>query len=166
MKLSPKVVKLVTEQINKELFSSYLYLDIANHYRILGFDGFATWFDVQTKEEAEHAFKFMHYLQDNGFPVVLEAIAKPSKEYKTLREPLVESLAHEEFVTASIDAIYAAAGEAKDYRTQEFLHWFIKEQAEEEKNANDNLLAYDNFTGDRRSLLMLDKKLGKRGDAD
>jgi len=164
MKLSQTVVKLINEQINKELFSSYLYVDIANHYKNLGFEGFAGWFDIQAKEELEHAFKFMRYLQDNGQAVVLDAIAKPTKDYPTLRDPLVESLRHEEFVTASIDAIYAAAQTAKDFRTQEFLHWFIKEQGEEEKNANDHLVAYDNYAGDRRTLLMLDKKLGKRGE--
>jgi ferritin len=166
MKLSSKVIRLVNEQINKEFFSSYLYLDIANHYRHLGLEGFAAWFDVQAKEEADHGVKFTRYLQDNGEKVVLDAIANPTKTYATLRDPLVESLAHEESVTASIDAIYAAAVAANDYRTQEFLLWFIREQAEEEKNANDNLLAYDNYAGDKRTFLLLDKKLGKRGQSE
>jgi len=160
--LNQNVTKLLNEQINKELFSAYLYTDIANHYLNLGFTGFSDWFNVQAKEELEHAFKFMHYLQDNGFDVKLTAIADPSKKYADLREPLVDSLAHEEFITASIDAIYTAAAQVKDYRTQEFLNWFVKEQGEEEKNSRDNLLGFDLYVGDKRSLLMFDKKLGKR----
>ncbi len=158
--LNSSVSKLLNEQINKEMFSAYLYLDMAYYYLNKGLNGFANWFKKQAGEEMQHAYKFVDYLQDNGFEVTLEAIAKPTKAYASHREPLVESLKHEEFVTASIKAIYKEAVKVDDYATQEFLHWFIKEQVEEEKNANDLIVAYD--LHQPNGLIMLDGKLASR----
>jgi ferritin len=157
--LHASVTKLLNEQINKEMFSAYLYLDMANYYTVNGLDGFANWFKIQAKEEMDHAMIFMTYLQNNDFPVVLTEIQNPSRKYNDLKQPLEESLKHEQFVTASIHAIYAEATEARDYRTLEFLHWFIKEQGEEEKNATDLLVKYDLAA---KNLYMLDRELGKR----
>ncbi len=161
--LNSKITKLLNEQVNKELFSAYLYIDIANYFTNHGLIGFTQWFSIQAKEEMEHAFKFLHYLQNNGADVVLDAIAKPTKTYPVVRDALVEGLKHEEFVTASIVTILEAAVEAHDYRTQEFLQWFIREQAEEEKNARDHILAFDMYGADKQSLFLLDKQVGKRG---
>lgn len=141
--LNPTVSKLLNEQINKEMYSAYLYLDMANYYINKGMNGFANWFNIQAKEEMDHAFLFIKYLQNNGFEVSLSAIAKPDKVFNALREPLVESLKHEEFVTASIHNIFAEAQKIHDYRTMEFLNWFVKEQGEEEKNATDLIVAFD-----------------------
>lgn len=141
--LNSTVSKLLNEQINKEMYSAYLYLDMANYYINNGMNGFANWFNVQAKEEMDHAFLFIKYLQNNGFEVTLSAIAKPDKAFNTLREPLVESLKHEQFVTASIHTIFAEAEKIHDYRTMEFLNWFVKEQGEEEKNASDLIVAFD-----------------------
>lgn len=157
--LKEAVTKLLNDQINKEMFSAYLYLDMANYYTTLNLDGFANWFRVQAKEEMDHAIIFLTYLQNNDFPVVLEAIDKPTRLYKDPRQPLEESLKHEQFVTASIHAIYAEAMEAKDYRTMEFLHWFIKEQGEEEKNATELIAKYDLGV---KNLLMIDHQLAER----
>ncbi len=157
--LKENLTKLLNDQINKELFSAYLYLDIANYYTNNGYDGFAHWFNAQAKEEMEHAFKFIAYLQDNNFKVVLDGIANPTMTYKDLRQPLEESLKHEEYITTSINKIYSEAQVANDFRTQEFLLWFIKEQGEEEKNASDLLVKFD-LSG--KNLMMMDHYLGKR----
>jgi len=141
--LNINVSKLLNDQINKEMYSAYLYLDMANYYVNKGMNGFANWFNVQAEEELDHALLFLKYLQNQGFEVSLSAIAKPEHAYATLREPIVESLKHEQFVTASINAIYAEAAKVQDFRTQEFLHWFIKEQGEEEKNATDLIVSFD-----------------------
>ena len=158
--LNTNVSKLLNDQINKEMYSAYLYLDMANYYVNKGLNGFANWFNKQAKEEMEHAIKFMHYLQENNFEVSLEAIANPALVYADLREPLVESLKHEGFVTASIHNIFAEASKVHDFRTMEFLNWFIKEQGEEEKNANDLIVDFDwhNPAG----LFALDAKLSQR----
>lgn len=154
--LNESVSKLLNEQINKEIFSAYLYLDIANYYANNGLVGFQNWFTVQAKEEMDHAMMFLGYLQDNGFEVVLEAIGKPTIKYENHKAPLFESLKHEEFVTASINDIFTAAVKVNDYRTQQFLQWFVKKQVEEEKNANDLILQYE---WAKNNLYMLDKEL-------
>ena len=160
--LHKKVAELLNQQINKELYSAYLYLDFSNFFIDHGLVGFGNWFKIQAKEEMSHADLFMQYLQNNNLSIVLEAIAKPNIDLVDVRTPLVESLHHEELVTASIYGIYEAALEVKDYRTQEFLQWFIKEQGEEEKNANDLILQFDMYGSDKASLLQLDIYLGKR----
>ena len=158
--LNENVKKLLIEQINKEIYSAYLYVDIANYFVDKSLNGFAKWYNVQAKEELEHAEKFITYLQDNNVRVTLDAIAKPDADFKDLREPLIAGLAHEEYVTASINTIYEAAVKVGDYRTQQFLDWFVKEQLEEEKNATDLINAYD--LHGKAGLFALDAQLGKR----
>ena len=160
--LKKEIYELMNSQINKELFSAYLYLDVANHYIDKGLVGFGNWYNVQAMEERDHAFLMRQFIQNNGESVVFEAIAKPKVDYKTLRTGIEESLAHERFITASINTIYEKALELKDYKTLEFLAWFVKEQVEEEKNAEDLLKQYDMFGGDGKGLYMLDKDLATR----
>ncbi|MGD9605579.1 MAG: ferritin [Bacilli bacterium] len=160
--LNEKVTKLLNEQINKEFYSAYLYLDMANFYANKGLDGFANWFNVQALEEQSHAMLFTKYLQNNGFAVTLEAIAKPHLVYKEVREPLVGALEHEQYVTASIHNIYDVALSVKDFRTMEFLNWFVKEQGEEEMNAENLILAFDSFGKQSGSLFAINKELKER----
>ena len=160
--LNEKVTKLLNEQINKEFYSAYLYLDMANFYQNKGLEGFANCFNVQALEEQSHAMLFIKYLQNNGFNVTLDAIAKPHLVYKELKEPLHGALEHEQFVTASIHHIYDVALSLKDYRTIEFLNWFVKEQGEEEMNAENLISAYENFGKHGGSLYALDRELKAR----
>ncbi|MBU1145757.1 MAG: ferritin [Firmicutes bacterium] len=157
--LNKKVSDLLNVQINKEMFSAYLYLDIANYYTFKGLDGFANWFTVQAKEEMDHAIFFMTYLQNNNVEVVLEAIAKPTMSYDSLKKPLEEAFKHEEYITASINSIYEEAVNQKEYRTVQFLQWFVKEQIEEEKNSQDLIQKYDLL---ENVIYMLDKELALR----
>ncbi len=160
--LTKEVSALLNEQINKEFYSAYLYLAISNYYTDEGLDGFANWFYVQAQEERDHAMLFRTYLQNNGHRVTFSAIDAPDAEFDNYKKPLVTSLAHEQKVTASINNIYAAALEARDYRTIEFLNWFIKEQGEEEKNATDLIRKFELFGDDPKSLYLLDQELGAR----
>ncbi|MEM1484760.1 ferritin [Oscillospiraceae bacterium PP1C4] len=160
--LNQEITKLLNEQINKELYSAYLYLNMANYYSDQGLNGFENWFYVQMQEERDHAMLFRTYLLNNGEKVTLDAIAAPGKQYETFREPFVDALAHEQFVTASINNIYEAAHVNKDFRTLEFLYWFIKEQGEEEKNTEDLIKRYDLFAGESKGLYMLDNELKAR----
>lgn len=161
--LNEKVVKLLQEQINKELFSAYLYLDMANYYVYEGLDGFANWFKVQAQEEEAHAMIFSEYLQANGIRVVLDKIEKPTVEWDSFKKPLVEALKHEQFVTASIHTIYDEAVKQKDYRTQDLLNWFVKEQLEEELNADTLINQFELFAKDGGAgLFLLDKDLSER----
>lgn len=160
--LNQEITKLLNEQINKELFSAYLYLDMANYYADQSLNGFENWFFIQTQEERDHALLFRQYLLNNGESVVLKEVSGPGENYKNYREPLVKAFEHEQYVTASINNIYAAAYKINDFRTMQFLDWFIKEQGEEEKNADDNIKKYDLFAGDPKGLYMLDNELKAR----
>lgn len=160
--MNASVSKLLNEQINKEFYSAYLYLDFANYYASVGLDGFENWYRVQAQEERDHAMLFFQYLQNNGETVTLEAIEKPVWEKADLTTPLKNALEHEKFVTACINKIYSAAYEAKDFRTMQMLDWFIKEQGEEEKNASDLITKMELFGGDSKGLYMLNSELKAR----
>ena len=157
--MDQEVSRLLNEQINKEFYSAYLYLDIANYYDSQGLDGFANWYEIQAQEEMDHAMLFYHYLHNNDVPVTLEAVAKPEKTYSGLMEPLEAALAHERYVTSLINALYAAAQKVHDFRTTQFLDWFIKEQGEEEKNSSDQITKMKLYGGDAKGLYMLNSEL-------
>ena len=160
--LDNKVTELLNLQVNKELYSAYLYLDFSNYYKDQGLDGFGNWFYIQAQEERDHAVLFMQYLQNNGEKVVLEAIDKPDKVFESFADPLDAGLEHERYVTSLIHNIYDAAYALKDFRTMQFLDWFVKEQGEEEKNSEDLIRKFELFGHDSRSLYMLDSELAAR----
>ena len=159
--LNKKVAELMANQVNKELYSSYLYLAISNYYAEEGLNGFASWFKKQAAEESEHADKFMEYLHDNDEKVVLETIEAYKGKFKDYKEPLTLQLSYEKYVTSLINDIYTAAIEAKDYRSLNFLNWFITEQAEEEKTAQDLLKEFELFAIDSKSVFEFSEKLAK-----
>ena len=160
--LNAKVHELLNQQINKEFYSAYLYLDFSNYFKAQGLDGFANWYMVQAQEERDHAMLFYTYLQNENMPVTLEAIAKPDKVLNSNMDVLQAGLEHEKYVTSLINDIYAAAYDVRDFRTMQFLDWFVKEQGEEETNANDLITKLDLFGSDPKSLYMLNQELGGR----
>ena len=160
--MDKKVYKLINDQINKELYSGYLYLSFADYYEAEGLKGFANWYMIQAQEERDHAMLFIKYLQQQGETVELEAIDKPDKEYKAFIDPLKMGAEHERVVTDLINTIYAAAYEEHDFRTMQFLDWFVKEQAEEEDNADDNVTKFELFGSDSKSLYELDAEMKAR----
>ncbi len=160
--MNAKVHELLNQQINKEFYSAYLYLDFSNYFKAKGLDGFANWYMIQAQEERDHAMLFYQFLQNESKPVTLEAIAKPDKVFTAHMDVLRAGLAHEEYVTSLIHDIYAAAYEAKDFRTMQFLDWFVKEQGEEETNANDMITKMELFGSDPKSLYMLNQELAAR----
>ncbi len=160
--LDTKVAELLNEQINKEFYSAYLYLDFSNYFKDQGLEGFANWYWVQAQEERDHAVLFMQYLQNNGCKVTLEAIDKPDKVFASFGDPLKAGYEHEQYVTGLIHTIYEAANVVKDFRTMQFLDWFVKEQGEEENNAEGMIKKFDLFGSDPRALYMLDSELAAR----
>lgn len=160
--LSKKIVDLLNAQVNAEFYSAYLYLDMANYYKDEGLDGYFNWYKIQAQEERDHALLFMDYLQQNGESVVLEAIKKPDKEFKAFIDPLKAGAEHERLVTGLIHDIYAVAYEEKDFRTMQFLDWFVKEQAEEEDTADDNVKKFELFGSDSKGLYSLDAEMAAR----
>ena len=156
--LNAKVHTLLNQQINKEFYSAYLYLDFSNYFKARGLDGFANWYMVQAQEERDHAMLFYTYLQNENMPVELDAIAKPDKKFSCDMDVLKAGLEHELYVTSLINDIY----EVKDFRTMQFLDWFVKEQGEEETNANDLISKMELFGSDPKSLYMLNSELAAR----
>ncbi len=160
--LNEKIAKLINEQINKELYSGYLYLDFANYYADEGLDGFAHWYEIQAMEERDHAMMMRRYLIDNGIRVTFDAIDKPDKVFKGLSDPLEAGFEHEKYVTSLINNIYSEAFSLKDFKTMQFLDWFIKEQGEEEKNAEDMVKKMQLFGHDAKGLYALNQELSAR----
>lgn len=160
--INEKIAKLINEQVNKEFYSAYLYLDFANYYESQGLDGFAKWYQIQAQEERDHAMMMRRYLIDNGVTVTFGAIAQPDKSYAKPADPLNAGFEHEQYVTSLINNIYAEAFALKDFKTMQFLDWFIKEQGEEEKNAQDLITKFGLFGHDAKSLYALNQELGAR----
>ena len=160
--MDKKVHELLNQQINKEFYSADLYLDFSNYFDAKGLDGFANWYMIQAQEERDHAMLFYQYLQNESQTVTLDAIAKPDKVFTCDMDVLKAGLEHEQYVTSLINDIYAAAYEVKDFRTMQFLDWLVKEQGEEETNANDMITKMELFGSDPKSLYMLNQELAAR----
>ncbi|MBE6560940.1 MAG: ferritin [Ruminococcaceae bacterium] len=160
--VSAKVHELLNAQINKEFYSAYLYLEFSNYFKDKSLDGFANWYMVQAQEERDHAMLFYTYLQNENMTVTLEAIDKPKNDFTDYMSVLTAGLEHERYVTSLINEIYAAAYETKDFRTMQFLDWFVKEQGEEETNAQDLIDKMNLFGADARSLYLLNQELAAR----
>ena len=160
--LDKNIITLINEQINKEWYSAYLYLEIHAFYVDNDLNGFGNWFLVQAQEERDHAMLLFKYLQNNNEKPKLFEIKAPAISFSDFRAPALAAYEHELTVTASINNIYAAAFELKDFRTMQLLDWFVKEQNEEEKNTQSLIKKYDLFGGDAKALYMLDAELAAR----
>ncbi len=160
--MNNKIAELLNDQINKELYSAYLYLDMANYYDELDLDGYANYYMIQAQEERDHALLFMKYMQINGLKVTLKAIDKPDKVFDSVLAPLEIAAKHERYVTDLINNIYHEAQLDKDYRAMKFLDWFVDEQMEEEDNADKMISRYKLFGSDPKGLYLLDQEYAAR----
>lgn len=151
------------DQIQKEFYSSYLYLAMAAHFEAANLPGFAAWMKAQAEEERSHAMKLWDYVYDRGGSVQLQALAQPPAGFGRPLEAFAAVLAHEQKVTASISALYTLAGKENDVAAQIFLQWFITEQVEEEKTVTE-LIEQLKMSGDQAfGVLFMDKHvLGAR----
>ncbi|MFH2039279.1 MAG: ferritin [Chloroflexota bacterium] len=160
--ISKTMQEAINDQINKEMFSSNLYLSMVAYFEEQNLPGFAHWMRLQANEETEHAMKFFDYLVERGGRVKLGAFPAPKVEWESSLEAFQQALEHEEMITASINSLYDLALKENDYPTQILLHWFISEQVEEEKNASDIIHQLKMIDAHGTAVLMLDKQLGKR----
>lgn len=160
--MNEKVFKALNEQIKHEFYSSFLYLSIASYLENIPLEGFAKWFRKQSHEEHEHAMKIYDYILDRNMHVDLQAIEKPTVKFKSVKEVFEMALKHEQKVTHWIHEIYELALKEKDHATAVFLQWFISEQVEEEKNANDNLDQIVLIGDDKSALLVLDQNFAEK----
>ena len=160
--MNNKIAELLNDQINKEFYSAYLYMDMANYYDELDLDGYANYYMIQAQEERDHALLFMKYMQINGLKVTLKAIDKPDKMFNSVLDPLEIAAEHERYVTALINNIYHEAQLDKDYRAMKFLDWFVDEQMEEEDSADKMISRYKLFGSDPKGLYLLDQEYAAR----
>ena len=160
--LEKRVKDLMVDQINKELYSAYLYLDFANYYDANHLDGFVNWYTIQAKEEMDHAMLFYKYLHKNDEHVVLSAIGKPDKEFTDYLGPVKAGLEHEKYVTSLIENINRVANECNDKETMRILKWFLDEQEEEEENAGDLIAKTEFALENPNGIPVLNNELKKR----
>jgi ferritin len=161
--ISTKMQNAINEQINKEMFSSYLYLSMAAYFERTGLPGAAKWMYVQSGEETGHAMKLYAHLVDRGGVVSLGAIAAPQTDWAGPMAAFKAVYEHEQFITGSINGLYETALAEKDYAAQVLLQWFINEQVEEEKNAVAVIDSMNRIEAHETAVLQLDHQLGKRG---
>ena len=160
--ISEKMKVALNEQLNAELFSSYLYLSMSAYCESINLKGFAHWMRVQAKEETGHAMKIYSYTHERVGRVILAAVEQPPTEWKSTINVFEETLKHENKVTQLIHNLVELANTEKDYATKSFLKWFIDEQVEEENQANEILQQLKMIKESPQGLLILDSKLGQR----
>lgn len=160
--ISESVQQAINKQIDLEFSSSHAYLAMAAYFENLDLSGFAHWFRVQSQEEVIHAMKFFDFLADRGGRVVLGPVAEPQSEFSAPLDAVEHALGHERRVTAAINAIYALAAGENDFATTSFLKWFIDEQVEEEKNAEQLIQRLRLVGGDGMGLFLIDRELAAR----
>jgi len=164
--MNERIEKAFNEQINEELFSSYVYLAMSAHFEAMNLEGFANWMKHQAQEEVEHAMRLFTHLSRRGGRVVLKAIGEPPLDFGTPLETFQKALAHEQHITGTINTLYELALAEKDYPAQLELQWFIDEQVEEEENTG-RVVELLKLAGENKgALLMLDRDLGKRSEQD
>jgi ferritin len=166
MTLNPKLAKLLNEQINNEMASSYIYLGMAAWFEQTPYSGFAQWMFAQSREETMHALKFYQYLVDRDAKVELHPIAKPKADFKSPLDVFEHSLKQEQKVTSQINDLFELAEQVKDHASKNLLLWFLNEQMEEEKTVRDMLDRLKLAGNDPASLLVLDREASERKGGD
>jgi ferritin len=160
--INKKLQEKINYQINRELYSEYLYLSMAAYLEDKGLAGMANFMVVQAQEEHFHAMKFFNYLNERGGRVVLEAIEQPPVDFDSPQAVFEESLAHEKIVTDLINKLMDLAIEVNDHAARSFLNWYVDEQVEEEDSFQKIIDQLDLVEGKGHGLLMLDKELSAR----
>ena len=160
--IKSEVRDALNEQIKHEFYSSYLYLSMAGSFEVAELPGFARWMRKQSEEEREHAMKFFDFLLARGEHVQLQAIDQPPYAFRSPLDTFEQALEHEKEITSRIHQLYELSLQKNDYPAQVFLHWFVTEQVEEEKTANEVVERLRMAGEDGAALLLLDKELGER----
>ena len=160
--LNQSIVDALNEHLNKELYSAYLYQSMSAHSAFIGLPGVANWMDVQAKEESAHAMRIYDYINEHGSKVILKAIEQPETKFESLQEMYDKTLAHEQFITKSINNLVSLARKENDYATEIFLSWYVTEQVEEESNVKTILDKIKLIGGTGNGIFMIDNELASR----
>ena len=160
--ISNAIQDCLTEQLNLEFYSAYLYLAMSSYCSHNDFNGAAQWLKVQYEEEHLHATKIYNYLIDQGVHVILGSIKAPPSEFDSVLNVFQESLRHEQAMSASLNELSDKALKEKDHATYNLLQWFVNEQVEEEATVAGIISKLKMVTNDGYGLLMIDNELGSR----
>ena len=160
--ISEKMEKAMNDQINAEIFSSYLYLSMSAYFESQNWLGFASWMKVQSQEEYAHAMKFFKYVNDVDGKVTLETIEKPKIDWKSPLHAFEEAQKHELYITERINKLVALANQEKDYAANLFLNYFVNEQVEEVATVNQIIHKFKLIGDNKSSQYFLDRELGLR----
>jgi ferritin len=137
--LNKNVENILNVQVEKEGFSSNLYLAMASWAECEGYAGISKWLYAQAEEEHKHMLKLLHYINDSGGHAVIPTFKQPPVTYTDVKKMFEQVYAHEQHITASISEIVAVTIAEKDYTTNHWVQWYVNEQIEEEKNARNIL---------------------------
>jgi len=160
--MDEKMVKAINDQMNAELYSSYLYFSMAAYFDSIGLKGSSSWMRVQAMEEQAHTKKFYDFLTARGGRVVLSEIKAPPAEWETPLAVFEHVLEHEQLVTGLINNLMDLSIELKDHATNSFLRWYVDEQVEEEESAEEVLQTLKLNAENPGGLFMIDKELAAR----
>ncbi len=160
--LNEKVGTALNEQVNAELYSSYLYLSMCSYFKKINLEGFARWMEVQALEELTHAMKFFNFISERGNHVVLTPIDGPQTSWDSPLAVIEDVYRHELKVSGLINNLVNIAMEQKDHATVNFLQWFVGEQVEEETSADAIVQKLKLIGGEGGGLFLLDQELGRR----
>ncbi len=152
----------LNDQLNAELYSSYLYLSMSAYFEEKGLSGFAHWMRIQSQEELHHGMKIYDYIVERGGKVTMKPIEGPQVEWDTPVAVFENVYLHEQKVTGLINNLVDVAFELRDHATSNFLQWFVTEQVEEEASASEVLAKSKMLGGEGNALFLLDKELGAR----
>jgi ferritin len=156
--ISKIVENAINEQIKREEHSSRIYLAMASWAERTGYPGAANWLYVQTEEERIHMLKLVHYLNDRGGSAIIPSLDAPVAKFKSLPDVFQKVLEHEEYISASINELYAICTKEKDFTTANYLQWYITEQIEEESTVRSILDQIRLAGNDKGGLFMMDKE--------
>lgn len=167
--LNEKIEKALNDQIQKEDYSSQLYLSMASWAENQGLSGIAEWLYAQSEEERMHMLKFVHYVNDRGGKAVIPAMEKPPVQFESIPNMFAEVLKHEQYISQSINDIVGLCIEEKDFTTHNWIQWFVEEQIEEESSAQEIVDKIEMIGTDGKHLYMFDRdimKLRAAGEAN
>lgn len=157
-----KMLNTFNEQINAELFSSYLYLSMSAWLETEGLKGSAYWMRIQSQEEMMHATKLVDFMHERDGRVLLTAIASPQTEWKSAKDVFEHVCRHEAEVTASINKLVDQSLADSDHAANVFLQWFVTEQVEEEATAREIRDKFKLADDNGAVLYMIDQELAGR----
>ncbi|MBK7107232.1 MAG: ferritin [Ignavibacteriae bacterium] len=160
--VSNKIESALNDQLNKEMFSSYLYLSMAAYFENKNLAGMSNWMKMQSQEEYLHAMKFYDFILRLGGKVKLGTLEAPQIEWNSPREVFENSLKHERFISDSIHKLFDLAIAESHHPTKSFLQWFVDEQVEEESTVLQIVENFNLIGEDKGALFMLDRELGSR----